>query len=113
MPFVPLRRLLVSPADPERRCLLVGTADDLQRQWQTGLGEPVGQRQRAQFEQVVAVATDDYVSQYELGIADERLSLWKEAQTHLEIACRLAPEAGQCRKELEGVRGKVSGQTRN
>jgi len=71
------------------------------------------QRARAQFEQVVAVATDDYVSQYELGIADERLSLWKEAQAHLEIACRLAPEAGQCRKELEGVRGKVSGQTRN
>jgi choline-sulfatase len=68
---------------------------------------------RAQFEQVVAVATDDYVSQYELGIVDERLELWKEAQVHLEIACRLAPEAGQCRKELEGVRGRVSGEPRN
>jgi arylsulfatase A-like enzyme len=73
-----------------------------------------GYRQaRAQFEQVVAVVPDDYVSQYELGIADERLELWKEAQVHLEIACRLAPGAGQCRKELEGVRGKVSGGTRN
>lgn len=68
---------------------------------------------RAQFEQVVAVVPDDYVSQYELGIADERLSLWKEAQAHLEIACRLAPEAGQCRKELEGVREKLSDGTRN
>jgi choline-sulfatase len=64
---------------------------------------------RAQFEQAVAVVPDDYVSQYELGIADERLELWKEAQAHLEIACRLAPGAGQCRKELEGVRGKLSG----
>ena len=64
---------------------------------------------RAQFEQVVAVVPDDYVSQYELGITDERLELWKEAQAHLEIACGLAPEAGQCRKELERVRGKLLG----
>jgi len=68
---------------------------------------------RAQFEQVVAVVPDDYVSQYELGIANERLGLWKDAQVHLEIACRLAPEAGQCQKELEEVRGKVSGAPHN
>ena len=52
------------------------------------------------FQQVVAAAPDDYVSQYELGIADEHLgpgrklkSIWKR------------PAAGsgsrQCRKELE------------
>jgi choline-sulfatase len=65
------------------------------------------QRARAQLEQVVAVVPDDYVSQYELGIVEEHLELWKDAQAHLEIACRLAPGAGQCRKELEGVRGTM------
>jgi choline-sulfatase len=64
---------------------------------------------RANFQQVLAAAPDDYVSQYELGIADEHLGSWKEAEKHLEAACKLAPEAAQCRKELEMVRGKLSG----
>ena len=64
---------------------------------------------RVNFQQVLAAAPDDYVSQYELGIADERLGSWKEAEEHLEAACRLAPEAAQCRKELEIVRQKLSG----
>jgi choline-sulfatase len=64
---------------------------------------------RAQLQQVLAAAPDDYVSQYELGIADEHLGSWKEAEEHLEAACRLAPEAEQCRKELESVRQKLSG----
>jgi arylsulfatase A-like enzyme len=64
---------------------------------------------RANFQQVIAAAPDDYVSQYELGIADEHLGSWKEAEEHLEAACKLAPEAAQCRKELEMVRGKLSG----
>ena len=68
---------------------------------------------RAQLQRVLAAVPDDYVTQYELGLADEHLGLWKDAQAHLEIACRLAPEAAQCRKELEGVRGKVSGGPRN
>ena len=62
---------------------------------------------RAQFQQVIARAPDDYVSYYELGIADEHLGLWKEAQQHLEKACRLAPGAAQCRKELENVQRKL------
>jgi choline-sulfatase len=64
---------------------------------------------RTNFQKVLAAAPDDYVSQYELGIADEHLGSWKEAEEHLEAACRLAPEAAQCRKELEIVRGKLSG----
>jgi choline-sulfatase len=64
---------------------------------------------RLNFQQVLRAAPDDYVSQYELGIADEHLGSWKEAQEHLEAACKLAPEAGQCRKELETVRQKLSG----
>ncbi len=64
---------------------------------------------RLQLRQVVAAAPDDYVAQYELGIADEHLGSWKEAEEHLETACRVAPQAEQCRKELEIVRGKLSG----
>jgi choline-sulfatase len=64
---------------------------------------------RVQLQQVLAAAPDDYVSQYELGIADEHLGSWKEAEEHLETACRLAPQAEQCRKELEKVRQKLSG----
>ena len=62
---------------------------------------------RANLERVLAAAADDYVAQYELGIADEHLGLWKEARDHLEAACRLAPEAAQCRRELEKVEGKL------
>lgn len=65
---------------------------------------------RVQLQQVLTAAPDDYVSQYELGIADEHLGSWKEAEEHLETACRLAPEAEQCRKELESVRQKLSGE---
>jgi arylsulfatase A-like enzyme len=64
---------------------------------------------RANFQQVLAAAPDDYVSQYELGIADEHLGSWKEAEEHLEAACKLAPEAVQCRKELDSVRQKLAG----
>jgi choline-sulfatase len=66
-------------------------------------------RARANFELVLAAAPDDYVSHYELGIADERLGLWNEAREHLQAACRLAPEAVQCRKELESVEQKLPG----
>jgi arylsulfatase A-like enzyme len=64
---------------------------------------------RANFQQVLAAAPDDYVSQYELGIADEHLGSWREAEAHLEAACKLAPEAVQCRKELDSVRQKLAG----
>jgi arylsulfatase A-like enzyme len=62
---------------------------------------------RAAFEQVLAVAPDDYVTQYELGISDERLGLIKEAEEHLQAACRIAPEAQQCRRELDAVEQKL------
>jgi choline-sulfatase len=73
------------------------------------LEQHVYSQARVQLQQVLAVAPDDYVSQYELGIADEHLGSWKEAEAHLEAACRLAPQAEQCRKELETVRQKLSG----
>ena len=58
---------------------------------------------RACFEKVVAQAPDDYMAQFELGVADNRLGLYQEAETHLQIACKLAPEAEQCKRELEGL----------
>jgi choline-sulfatase len=59
---------------------------------------------RACFEQVVAVAPDDYMAQFELGIADKHLGLTKEAVEHLQAACKVAPGAEQCRRELDSVR---------
>jgi Flp pilus assembly protein TadD len=46
---------------------------------------------RANFQQVLAVAPDDDVTQFELGVSDERI----------------APEAQQCRHQLETVEQKM------
>jgi len=55
------------------------------------------------FEKVVADAVDDYMAQFELGIACKHLGLSKEALEHLQAACKVAPGAEQCRRELEGL----------
>jgi tetratricopeptide (TPR) repeat protein len=55
------------------------------------------------FEQVVTAAPDDYMAQFELGIADKRLGLIKDALEHLRAACKLAPGAEQCAKELDAL----------
>ena len=62
---------------------------------------------RANFQQVLAAAPDDYVTQFQLGLSDERLGLMKEALDHLQAACRISPEAQQCRRELETVEQKM------
>jgi arylsulfatase A-like enzyme len=54
----------------------------------------------AAFEKVLAVAPGDYMTEFEMGIAEEHRGLVKEAIGHLETACRIAPEAVQCREEL-------------
>ncbi|HXB71364.1 MAG TPA: sulfatase-like hydrolase/transferase [Candidatus Acidoferrales bacterium] len=56
---------------------------------------------RAAFERVLERAPEDYVTHFELGIAEEHLGLLKEAREDLETACRIAPEASQCRHELD------------
>ena len=55
------------------------------------------------FEQVVTAAPDDYMAQFELGVADKHLGLGDEALEHLRIACKVAPGAVQCQRELEGL----------
>lgn len=64
---------------------------------------------RVQLQRAAAAAPSDYVIQYELGLADEHLGLWKDALSHLQVACRLAPEAAQCKHELEEVERKLDG----
>ncbi|MGA3026260.1 MAG: sulfatase-like hydrolase/transferase [Bryobacteraceae bacterium] len=59
---------------------------------------------RAALEQVVAAAPDDYASQFGLGLADKHLGLLDEARGHFEAACRLAPRALQCRRELDALK---------
>ena len=56
---------------------------------------------RISFERVLEAAPEDYVTHFELGIAEEHLGLLQQAREHLETACRIAPEAEQCRHELQ------------
>ena len=56
------------------------------------------------FEQVVAAAPDDYMAQFELGMADRHLGLNAQALEHLEAACKVAPGAEQCRRELDALK---------
>jgi choline-sulfatase len=62
---------------------------------------------RAAFQQVLTSVPDDYTANFNLGIAEDRLGLLKEAKDHLETACRAAPESKQCRKELDQVLSKL------
>jgi tetratricopeptide (TPR) repeat protein len=55
------------------------------------------------FEQVVTAAPDDYMAQFELGIADKNLGRTQDALEHLQIACKVAPGAEQCRRELDAL----------
>jgi arylsulfatase A-like enzyme len=59
---------------------------------------------RADFEKVVAAAPDDYASQFGLGLADKHLGILNDARTHIETACRLAPQAVQCQHELDEIK---------
>jgi len=62
---------------------------------------------RTAYREVLAAAPDDYVANYELGVADERLGLLAEAKEHLETACGIAPESQQSRHELDAVLVKI------
>jgi len=63
---------------------------------------------RASFEQVAAAAPDDYASQFGLGMADKHLGLLDEARMHFEAACRLAPRALQCGRELDALKQRAN-----
>jgi arylsulfatase A-like enzyme len=66
-------------------------------------------RARSALERFVAAAPDDYMGRLELGIADEHLGLYKDAELQLQRACRIAPRATQCTQELDVVRRKLRG----
>jgi choline-sulfatase len=55
------------------------------------------------LEEVVAAAPDDYVAQFELGLVYKHLGQKQNALDHLRAACRIAPEAEQCRRELHDL----------
>jgi choline-sulfatase len=63
-------------------------------------------RAREAYAAVLAAAPDDYVAQYGIGVADERLGLLKEAREHLEVACRIEPDSAEARRELDLVLGR-------
>lgn len=60
-------------------------------------------KSREAFLQVLKVAPEDYMTNYEIGIDEDRLGMLPEAKAHLEAACRLAPESKQARLALENV----------
>jgi arylsulfatase A-like enzyme len=62
-----------------------------------------------ELHQVAGAAGDDYVTRYELGIAEEGAGHLAEAAAQLETACRIAPAATQCRESLDRVRQKMPG----
>jgi arylsulfatase A-like enzyme len=59
---------------------------------------------RAALQDVVKASPNDYVAQFQLAIALRNLGLIKDARTHMEAACKLAPDAGQCRVELDKLK---------
>jgi arylsulfatase A-like enzyme len=59
---------------------------------------------RAAFTPLAAAVPDDYSAQFGLGLADKNLGLVEEARKHLEAACKIAPHAAQCRRELDGLK---------
>ena len=63
---------------------------------------------RLNFQQVVKAAPQDYPSQFGLGLAAKHLGMTDEARTHLEAACKLAPQASQCKAELSDLNGSGS-----
>jgi Tfp pilus assembly protein PilF len=65
-------------------------------------------KSRASFEQVLKAAPDDYPAQFGLGLVDKHLGLLDEARAHFEAACRIAPHAGQCRRELDALKPRAN-----
>lgn len=64
-------------------------------------------RAREVLAQVLLAAPDDYVTQYQLGLACEHLGQLRQAIEHLEAACKIAPDSVPCQSELESVRKRV------
>ena len=63
---------------------------------------PVRGNAIAELRQVAGSAGDDYVTRYELGIAEEDAGRYTEAAGQFETACRIAPGAAQCKESLGG-----------
>ncbi len=59
---------------------------------------------RLHLEKAAHAAPADYPAQYLFGLALKNLGFSKEALTQFGVACRLAPEAQQCRRQLEELR---------
>jgi tetratricopeptide (TPR) repeat protein len=62
---------------------------------------------RACFQLVLSSSPDDFITQFQLGIAERHMERFQEAAEHLETACRIAPEVSQCVLELDAARKQV------
>ncbi len=63
----------------------------------------------AELQNVAASSVEDYITRYEMGVAQESLGHLAEAKSQFEVACRLAPHAAQCSQALERLNQEISG----
>ena len=64
------------------------------------------QKAAEELRRVVAASREDYVTRYELGVAEEGLGHYPAARDQFEFACQIAPAAQQCKDAIERVRGR-------
>jgi arylsulfatase A-like enzyme len=62
---------------------------------------------RGYFKEALALAPGDYAARFELGELAEHQGNFKDALEEFEAACKIAPEAAQCGKELQDIRERA------
>lgn len=63
---------------------------------------------RTCFQKVLAAAPQDFLTRFQLGIAEEHLGLFQAALEDVSGACEIAPQAATCRTKLEELRKKIN-----
>ncbi len=58
------------------------------------------------FERALAAASNDYMAEFKLGVAEEHLGLRNDALKHLESACKPLRESADCKRELDALEQK-------
>jgi choline-sulfatase len=58
---------------------------------------------RWRFLQVVALAPESYSGHFQLAVAEEHLGMTSDARAHFQIACKIAPEDEECKRELKSL----------
>ena len=63
---------------------------------------------RTCFQQALAAAPRDFLTRFQLGIAEEHLGLFSAALENISEACKIAPQAAACRTKIEQLKLKTN-----